>query len=355
MNAPRPRGTTALLAVFLAFWITSSVPAYELQSAGQVVIHAPTNSYTVTTSTAWTDLAAMKGAVTLPKGGDLVITLTVEGNVTGRSTIVYVRALVDDQATSTSLIKLFANPTGLRTTTVTFVKKGLAAGTHRVRIQWQAYAGTTATAYDRTLVLRFASPDSPHMRLVHVEAASISRQSGSWVDIPGLAASVVCPWDADLLVTVSGEFKALFARKRIFLRAMLEGKVAGPTDYIVATGDSEGNRSVTFKVPMQKKGTRQLRIQWLADDSSLVLYPALTVVVVPHGPQKQTGLLHQTPVSGPLVSCNSTSFTAVPGVGGHIAVPVKSDLTVRFSAETIVSCCCINRFSARLSTNFLSS
>ena len=131
MNTPRSRGIAALLAVCLALLFASSAPAYELQSAGQVVVHAPVNSYSTTSSTTWTDLKAMRGAVTLPKGGDLVVTLTVEGQVTGRSAIVYVRALVDDQATSTSLVKLFANPTGMRTTTVTFVKKGLAAGTHR--------------------------------------------------------------------------------------------------------------------------------------------------------------------------------------------------------------------------------
>jgi len=311
---------------------------FELQSAGQVVVHSKPGAYHTTSSTSWTDLPGMRGAVTLPKGGDLAIALTVEGRAFGSSRpVVYVRALVDNQAVPPTVVKLFVNDPGIRTTTASFFKAGLTAGPHRVRLQWSVATGSQAAAYSRTLVLRFAESGSPHMRLFHVQGSSLSRRAGGWLDIPGLAAGVACPWDASVTINVAGEFASLAAGKRIFIRALIDSLPSRPSDLVVATGDSEGTRAFTFSALTQKKGNHPVRIQWYADADSLVLFPTLTVTVVPAGINTQTGSLNLTPASGPLVSTGSSTFTTVPSAGGNLYVPARGDVTVRFCAETYLS------------------
>ncbi|MBN2490393.1 MAG: hypothetical protein JXQ29_06045 [Planctomycetes bacterium] len=308
---------------------------HDLQTAGQVVVHAPSGQHVWTSSTAWVDLPGMKGAVTLPKGGDLMVSLTVEGEVTGGSSpVLYVRALVDGNALSPTVIKLFAGASGTRTTSSTFFAAGLLAGPHQVNLQWSVGAGATAHGYGRSLVLRFATPDSPHLRLAGAEGQSLTRQGGGWLDLPGMTATVDCPWDARVGIHVSGEFLALAATRRVFIRAVVDGHtVASPSDTIVAEGVSSGTRAFTFIVPKLARGRHTVQIQWASDDYAMVLFPTLTLTALPDAINCLTGWLQQAAPSGVSKVNSSASYVPVPDLGGLVFVPARCDLAVRVAAE----------------------
>jgi len=337
MSHPKPVLLLPILFATLAILGSPARASYAMQSAGQVVVHA--DKLITTSRDVWLDVPGMKGAVTLPTGGDLAVSLTLEGDVTGGTRpILYVRAIVDNQVLSPSVTKFFVRATGIRTSTTNFFARGLTPGTHKVRFQWSVSTGATAQAWDRTLVMRFARPDSPDLRLVGAEGTSLSRNGGGWLDLPGLTASIDCPWDARLVVNVSGEFLSLVAGKRVFLRAVLDGRtVASPSDQIIAIGDSEGTRAFTFTGPKLARGQHQVQIQWATDDVSMVLFPTLTVTALPDAVNRRTGWLQQVAPSGPRKVNTSSSYVSVPDLGGNVFVPARCDLCVRFSAESAAS------------------
>ena len=335
------RNTNFLLALLVAALLVplgasvSEASQYDLQTAGQVVVHGKSGQHMTTTSTAWTDLPSMKGAVTLPKGGDLMVSLTLEGEVTGRSTpVCYVRAVVDGKVLSPAVTKLFAGASGMRTTSSTFFAAGLSAGPHRVNLQWSVGTGATAHVYGRSLVLRFATPDSPNLRLAGAEGQSLTRGGGGWLDLPGMTATVDCPWDARVVANVSGEFLALAAAKRVFLRAVIDGHtVASPSDMIIAEGASSGTRAFTFTADKLARGKHVVQIQWASDDYGMVLFPTLTLTALPDATNRLTGWLQQAAPSGVSRVNSSPIYVPVPDLGGLIFVPARCDLAVRFAAE----------------------
>ena len=93
--------TLILLALF-ASALTCSVALaseYDVQTAGQVVVHSRSGDPWLTSTLAvWADMPGMKGAVTLPKGGDLAVTVCLEGVILpGAYTALAIRAQVNGQ------------------------------------------------------------------------------------------------------------------------------------------------------------------------------------------------------------------------------------------------------------------
>jgi len=280
----------------------------------------------------------MKGAVTLPKGGDLSIGVCLEGEIsTGTYTALAIRALVDGRLVTPYEVEILARTNGGRTGTYTFYMKGLTAGTHQVKVQWRVNGGGTARLGDRSMVLRFAAPGSDIFRMTGGLGYSVSVPGGGWNDLPGLSGTVDTPWDTHLAVNIAGGFRSSGRGKRIFLRALVDNKVASPGNTVIVEDTPfEGMQSFTFYTDKLPKGKHQVRIQWMADASGSVHTPTFTVTALPNiWTFDHTGYLHLSNESA-FKYTTSTSFQGIPGAGGYLPTPTRGDIVIRFAADTYV-------------------
>jgi len=312
---------------------------FDLQTAGQVVVHSKSGAPWITsTSGAWADMPGMKGAVTLPRGGDLSIAVSLEGEISaGSTTALSIRALVGGQLVAPYEVDILARMNGGRAGTYTFYKKGLSAGTHLVKIQWRVIGGGMARLGDRSMVLRFATAASNILRMTGGLASSTNIRYSGWHDIPGLAGSVDCPWDTHLVITVAGGFRSTSQGKLIFLRALVDGKAAWPGNTVIVDDSVfEGMQSFTFHTDKLAKGKHQVQIQWMADSSGSVHAPSFTVTALPYiWVFDHVGLLLAHNESA-FKYTTSTAFQAIPGAGGYLPTPTRGDVVIRFAADTYV-------------------
>ena len=315
---------TPLLAC-LSLAATVIAPAQQisdhLQTAGQVVVH---RNDRLTPGSGWSD--ALKGAVTLPAGGDLAVSFSCAGGFANGSRVGF-QLVVDNVALSS--IDAFRGVGASRGMTYDFFAPGLAAGTHEVRIRTIMLAGN-GTLSTRSMALRFATPDSPHLRLAHRRGIQVSRAAGGYVDVPTMSVDIDCPWNAQLQVSATGDWSG--ANSKVFIRALVDG--IATKDVVASAGVSTGVRGHTFTIDRLGTGRHTVKLQWASTaGSASVGSPTLSLTAVPDYINYETGFLHQSPPSGPNLNTNSTAFAPVPGLGGQFWVPSRSDLVIRVGAE----------------------
>ncbi|GEM_PF-2964877 len=307
-----------------------------LQRASQVAIHSlPTDQRPA--PSIWADLPGMRGAITLPKGGLLVATLSMEVRTLhygpGRPDLL-VRMVVDNQVVPGSDIRFAAGRNLFRPITRDFIGGALKPGVHKVRFQWMKRPSNAIVyARQRRLVLRFAAPDSEDFKMVALQNVSVgSTGPKSWTNFPTLKTTITLPWTGDLVICYSGDAFSKVAGKAILVRALVDGAKAG--DAVMIYGDVGGSQSFVFAKRGLAKGTHTVQMQYWMDAGGTIYRPWTIVEAYPSGGGRKAAVASYT-YEGPGTSRSSSTYAPVPSVGlGLIRTRTKGDLEVRFSAET---------------------
>ncbi len=164
------------------------------------------------------------------------------------------------------------------------------------------------------------------------EAAPVDvRGHHTWVPVDGLATGIVSADGDNLEITVSAEVYQ--AKGSLWLRALVDGKVAEPSDVQFKTGNVEfdGVRSFTFVQAGVTGGQHLVEIQMLTGTPASIRDRVLTV----HSGspfQGNSRLAVVAAPSGPLIN-SSTQFVDVPGLSTPFTTEVSSTLAIQFSAE----------------------
>jgi hypothetical protein len=340
------RLTLAILVVLLL--VLPSLPAQAQEPAadelaasmaqysGLLVIDTASGPAVSTTSTTWADVPGMNGGFSLAGTSDVAITFCAESFVSAGKRMA-VRAVVDGLPASPSDV-IFANVATWYSRCFTFVKNSLGSGYHTVTIQWLVDSGGTAYLGDRTTHITWAQVGADELALLAWAAPSgpdkIITGGAGWTDVPDMGGSIYLAAVSDLAITFSAEADASNGR-RIFLRALVDGVVASPSDEILVVGGYLGVRSFTFVMKDVLPGNRAVSIQAMVEGGGDGNIGDRTLKVVGARVYQpiHVGHLFVAAPSGPDVTTTSAAYVDVPNLNGTIYVPTLGDLAVTFTAE----------------------
>lgn len=301
-------------------------------SEAWVVKAAPSGPDRTTTSDSFVDLPDMNGVLNTGANSSLQIVFSAEVNTAnGR---MFVRARVDGQVASPSdVVFAIGEFTGTRSFILT--KDGLGAGPHLVQMQWSTDPGGTVYVGDRTLTLAAFPVGMPQGGLVVKAAPSgpdKTTNSVNFIDIPDLNAAIATAANSNLKITLSGEVNTV--NGRMFVRALVDGQVANPSDVVFAIGGFAGTRAFTFTKDNLAAGQHVVQIQWSTDagGTAHIGDRTLTLCGLPEITQ-DGGLSVKAAPSGPDKTTNSVYFVDVPDMQVGVTTAANSNLEITFSGE----------------------
>jgi|GEM_PF-937707 len=327
------KGTTAIyeypgLSVLAApsgpTWLTGSSTFTDIADQGDPPVRTPRSSFGC--------------GIMTERQGDLAITFNAEAWASDSARVI-VRALVDGEPASPSdVILAVGGFAGTRT--FTFAKENLGAGGHWVQMQWRVDAGGTAGIGDGTLTLRSSSPATADGR-VFVKAApsgpDVSTTGLGWAQVPDLACPISLDSQTNLAITVSGEAETSDG-ERMFVRALVDGQPASPSDVILCTGGWTGTRSFTFTRENVAPGGHAIQVEWSANGDSWVSMGDRTLTVVASPELTHNGGLSvKAAPSGGILSTTSSWWVDVPDMVQSIAAAANGKMEATFSGEVWTS------------------
>ena len=299
-----------------------------------VVRSAPSGPDVATTSSDWQQIPDLSASIDTPSNARLAIALSAEARTTPNGRM-FVRVLVDGQPANPSDVVFAAgDSTGARS--FSFIAANLSGGTHKIVLEWRVDAGHTAYLGDRSMAIS-ASPDSPERGALAVIAApsgpEVTTAQQTWQPVPQLATSIATAAGADLAITLSGEAQTS-DNGRMFVRAVVDGQEADPSNVIFALGSFRGTRSFTFTVADLAAGDHNVQIEWLVDEGATGYLGDRTLVVAASPPSTaRNALAIKTAPSGPPVTSTSTGWQPIPDLQTTIQTPAHSDLAISIAAE----------------------
>lgn len=154
------------------------------------------------------------------------------------------------------------------------------------------------------------------------------REPQSWV-----RGGIITADYAALKITFCGEVEAS-GSARVFVRALVDGQTAAPSDVVFAAGPFKGTRSFNFVQENLRAGGHWVEIQWMVDpggtafigDASLSLWTDSAL-------DSSARLLVKAAPSGAPLSHTSNWWEDLAHMNGTITTPVTGNLAVTFSAE----------------------
>jgi len=171
------------------------------------------------------------------------------------------------------------------------------------------------------------------------QAVWLPTAAPAFVNIPTMSASFVAADDAtNVAMIFSAEAQTNGSGKRVFVRALIDGKVAAPSDVVFTEGGFGGARSFTFTAVVDR-GVHTVEMQWQVDSGASASMRAASLLLRHARPTGDAGALaFVTPRSGALDYTNNAVWAPVPGASVSFFVPAVGARTiVGFSAETWVT------------------
>ena len=167
--------------------------------------------------------------------------------------------------------------------------------------------------------------------------AGQSTTVAAWIDVPGLGGTAYVPANGVLTMSLSAEsFVTGDDSKRMFVRALVDGVPALPTDVVFARGSLPQSRAVTFGKTGLAPGWHQVKFQWQVDlgavahvgDRSIALAAYPSTLVAPSHP-------YVAAASGKSLMTISQNFEPLFDLETTIHVPAKGngEVAVIFSGE----------------------
>lgn len=167
----------------------------------------------------------------------------------------------------------------------------------------------------------------------------------TWTDIRStprkMAANFVA--DADnttIAVFFTAEAYVDTPRKRMFVRALIDGVPANPSDVVFATGtspESPETRGFIFTDQVDQ-GIHTVEIQWLVDREATAYMRDASLLIRQNSEQtSQRSLVVGTPDSGPNITTEQNAWTNIPGMSAGVFVNDGETLVASMSVESFVS------------------
>ncbi|MGQ0678795.1 MAG: hypothetical protein ACT4OM_03910 [Actinomycetota bacterium] len=187
-------------------------------------------------------------------------------------------------------------------------------------------------------------------QFVNIKQETIVRGSSRTVNGIQMSSSFVAPADTNVAIHFSAE--AFVEGKggtapdtgRMFLRALVDGKPAAPSDVVFTVGPGKGARSFIFGTQVDK-GVHTVEIQWKVDpprkesiytgrirDASLMIRQGRTGSG--HSSQATGNYEVNVAPSGANHSKNNNIWAPVPNMSDQVTVAAGSPLVASFSAES---------------------
>jgi M6 family metalloprotease-like protein len=161
--------------------------------------------------------------------------------------------------------------------------------------------------------------------------AQVGIASTSFIDVPGLTINFFQYQPGSVCINVSAECYTI-GNKRMFVRAVVDGETALPTDVILVRGDFRGTHTFQFVANVQG-GQHTAVIQYLVDSGGQAQFGdrSLWIATAPNTIQTVAA------PSGPVVTTTSSNFQNIPNMSTTITLPQTSDLLITFSAEAEIN------------------
>jgi M6 family metalloprotease-like protein len=128
------------------------------------------------------------------------------------------------------------------------------------------------------------------------------------------------------------------SNRRMFVRALIDGQPAEPSNVVFATGAVAAPRSFIFATTVNA-GIHTVEIQWMVDRDAEAYMRDATLLVrsgLRYPPRDGTLIASAAP-SGPTQTTTVNAWVNIPGLGGWAYVPPNGVLTASVSAESFVT------------------
>ena len=318
-------------------YFAENTPAFAMVSGPAkllVVRTAPSGPSKANQSSSFVDIPDMSASVTTVAGSSIEVTLSAEAYTTNNKRM-FVRALVDGVVCNPSDVVFVLEP-HLGTRSFTFTKSNLAAGVHDIRLQWLVDSGGVSYVGDRTLTILASPPVVAGASLVLCAAPSGPDRTttlSSFSDVPDLTTTITTTAVDNIEILVSAEVNTA-GGKRMFLRALVDGVPANPSDVVFASENFTGTRAFTFTKENLAPGSHNIKIQWLVDAGGTAYMGDRTLCVMAAPPVlADTALVLNTAPSGPDRTTTLPSFADIPNLTKSVSTGQDTNLEIFVSAE----------------------
>ncbi|HPN34574.1 MAG TPA: M6 family metalloprotease domain-containing protein [bacterium] len=263
--------------------------------------------------------------------GNVCISVSAECYTIGKKRM-FVRALVDGEVASPSDVILVNGD--FRGTHAFQFSANVWGGQHKAVIQYKVDSGAQAQFGDRSMWIATAPR---HIQTVSAPSGpDVSTAGGSFQDIPHMSTMVNMTQTSDLFISLSAEAE-ITAGKRMFVRAVVDGQPAKPSDVVFCASAFYGTRSFIFAAPGIPAGKHIVSLQWLVDGGATGYLGDRTMTVGQANaltmPEEGGTIVSISAPSGPQVSTTSAGMTAIPDLNANVILPENSQVCVALSAE----------------------
>ncbi len=267
-------------------------------------VAAPSGPDVSTTSGAFVDIPDFALNIQNPEAADWSFIISGETETTNNKRT-FVRALLDNQPALPSDVVF--NASGfLGTNAFTFTIPNIAAGNHTLQMQWKVDGGGAAYMGDRTVAVglgiqsQLAAGEGGIISKSAPSGPQISTTNAYFTTIQDLETDVYVPENGSMVIGLTAEVYTS-AGKRTFVRALVNGVAANPSDVVFNASDFTGTFSYYFVKKNVHGGLQNVVLQWLVDGGGTAWMGDrnLTVIALPTpGPDMTVPFNEIKPVTG---------------------------------------------------------
>jgi hypothetical protein len=228
------------------------------------VATAPSGPDIEKNNSTYEDIPGMLATIAVSQATTLAVVFSAEASASsGRFKV---RALANGSQVGEVIFCEGGDPNRGGTRAFTFVRALLPANTYEVKLQWKSTGGACRLG-DRTMSVSAAPVGTQCTAASVPSSAKALTKALVWVDLPVSITLNAADPVSTLSVTFSGEVTS--NKGRIFLRALVDGAPASPSDVTLIEGGSKWRvASHTFIVKNLPRGRHQIGVQAMVDPST---------------------------------------------------------------------------------------
>ena len=177
---------------------------------------------------------------------------------------------------------------------------------------------------------------APRSGVIVIHAPSgpaLTTTSTNWETIPQMKGAITLRSTSDLAITFCARADTSAADKRMFVRVLVDGQPANPSDVVFAAGSGLHSHCFTFVKNGVGLGQHAVVVQWRVDagGTNSISERNLTITFAP-ADAEELALLAVAAPSGP-DQVHSGGWSDIPNLSGTIQLAATSDLAISLHAE----------------------